>query len=648
MSRPVRVLILSDFRDSVSIQRELRHEGMEILCNRADSKEKLTRAIHSFPPDLILSAFSMPELDGLLALEIAAEKLPEVPFIFVSEPIGEEKVVEVLKKGATDFVLKGRRGRLGPSVLRALRDADERVERRRHEDEMRSNQDVFRLITENVADMVALLDIEGKHLYNNRSYQDIVGSPDVLRGSGSFHEIHPDDRERIKRIFFKTVETGLGQTAEFRFVAVDGSVRYVESSSSAVRDADGRVSKIVVVSRDVTERKRAESEKKSLEEQFRQAQKMESLGILAGGVAHDFNNLLGIILGYGTLLQQKNLPSERVSAAVGNIVKATQRGSDLVRQLMTVARKTDASFAPVDVNTIVREVESMLGATLPKTVVLSTSLDSNLPALSANSSQLYQVLLNLAVNARDAMPQGGTLSIQTQSVRGDIVKPKFLGAEDGQYIAIRVKDNGTGMDEAIRQRIFEPFYTTKEKGKGTGLGLAMVYGVVKGHHGFIDVESEVGVGTAFHIFLPVRNQSSSELPTKESLQEVKGGSETILLVEDEEMLIELVETMLTSSGYRVLVARDGREAVEMYENHEDEVALVLSDLGLPRLGGMDAFLRMREINPQLRAIFATGYMDERSRTEMLEMGASRIIQKPYHPDDILRAVRSVLDISFGR
>ena len=383
---------------------------------------------------------------------------------------------------------------------------------------------------------------------------------------------------------------------------------------------------------------------KILEEQLRQAQKLESLGTLASGIAHDFNNILGIIMGHSFLLERLKSDPVKLSQSIGAIEKATQRGAALVKQLLTFARKTEAVFESVLVNHIIEEVVKLLQETFSKTISVRSDLKRDLPIIAADTNQIHQVVINLCVNARDAMPMGGTLSITTTTVERETLMSKFAGAAAREYILLQVSDTGTGMDEATKQRIFEPFFTTKDVGKGTGLGLALVHGIVENHHGFIDVATEPGKGTTFSIYLPVEERPiESHGTSKKAMEDVPGGTETILLIEDEEMLGELARAFLVSKGYTVLTARDGEEGVEVFSRHQKEISVVVTDMGLPKLGGEEVLKRIRGIDPKAKVILASGFIDPETKSEMYKAGAKRFIQKPYSHDEVLQAIRQVID-----
>jgi two-component system cell cycle sensor histidine kinase/response regulator CckA len=385
-----------------------------------------------------------------------------------------------------------------------------------------------------------------------------------------------------------------------------------------------------------------DTKRKRLEQQLVQAQKMEGLGTLAGGIAHDFNNILAIILGYTNKLESSRSKPNEIPGAIKVIKEAVERGAALVQQLLTSARQTEAHFSSFDLNTLVRELERMLEATFPKTISFLLELAPDLPPITADRSQIYQVLLNLCVNARDAMPAGGTLTLVTSITPGAGLTEMFSGVTAESYACFRVRDTGIGMSRQVKSHIFEPFFTTKERSKGTGLGLSVVYGVVNNHRGFVQVESEPGAGTSFIIYLPVKHLAAEQIGGDRTGGPRPNIPQTILLVEDEEMLRELGVSILENEGFRVLAAKDGVEAVALFESYSDEIGLVVCDLGLPRMGGREAFLKMKEIRPGVRAIVASGYLEPTIRSEMLKAGVIDTIQKPYDFNDLLARIRSII------
>src|SRR4051812_39652108 len=385
-----------------------------------------------------------------------------------------------------------------------------------------------------------------------------------------------------------------------------------------------------------------DTKRKRLEEELVQSQKMEGLGTLAGGIAHDFNNILAIILGYTNKLESARAKPNEVPGAIKTIKEAVERGAALVQQLLTSARQTEARFSSLDLNALVRELEKMLEATFPKMINFNLELEPDLPPITADKSQIHQVLLNLCVNARDAMPSGGTITLHTSITAGAALTEMFTGVTAESYACVRVRDTGIGMSRQVKSHIFEPFFTTKERGKGTGLGLSVVYGVVNNHRGFVQVESEPGAGTTFIIYLPLKHVAAEQLGPDRTGAPRQNIPQTILLVEDEDMLRDLGVSILESEGFRVIPAKDGVEAVALFETHNDEIGLVVCDLGLPRLGGREAFLKMKESRPGVRAIVASGYLEPAIRSEMLKAGVIDTIQKPYDFNDLLAKIRSVI------
>lgn len=386
-----------------------------------------------------------------------------------------------------------------------------------------------------------------------------------------------------------------------------------------------------------------DTRRRKLEQQLLQSQKLESLGTLASGIAHDFNNILGIIMVHSSFLTHENLDPPKITRSVDAISNAAQRGATLVKQLLTFARKSESLIEPIQAKYVVREIVPLVKETFPKTITVASTVPNDLPLIAADPNQLHQVLINLCVNARDAMTGGGSLTITAGTVSGEQLLSSFPQAKPGAYLELKVADTGIGMDDATRQRIFDPFFTTKEVGKGTGLGLAMVYGIVESHGGFIDVRSELGHGTTFRIYLPVAERGLEKAPPpKESLQNISGGTETILLVEDEATLSMLLKTILTSKGYTVLSADDGEEACKIYREHKKKIALVISDIGLPRLNGEEVFKRIREMNPKAKVVLASGFVEPDKKSDLLKAGVAQFILKPYSPADVLKIIRQVI------
>ncbi len=492
-------------------------------------------------------------------------------------------------------------------------------------------------ILDTSAAIIYVKDLQGKYLLINRRFETLYHVKREDATGKTDHELFSKEiADSFRDNDQKALAAGGAVEWEEAVPHEDGLHTYI-SNKFPLFGANGIPYAVCGFSTDITDRKR-------LEEGLRQAQKMESIGTLAGGIAHDFNNILGIILGYVSRLGRGNLDPEKLSTSLDALRKASQRGAELVRQILTFARKTDVLLESVNVNDTIAELTKMLAETFPKTVSFSLNLDRSLPSIVADAGQVQQSLLNLCVNARDAMPDGGTLTIATRVAQGESLVKKFPGIESRSYACVDVVDTGSGMDDATRARIFEPFFTTKELGHGTGLGLSVVFGIINSHHGFIDVESSPGHGTAFHLYFPIPPGFKQAAKVESRKAEVsKGGTETILLVEDEEILRELVKSSLEEKGYTVLTAADGVEALNLFTQQKDRIALVLCDMGLPKIGGWDAFKIMKELSPQVNVIFASGYLDPGLKAEILKGGARDFIQKPYDPDEVIKRIRVVLD-----
>ena len=638
MKSSLRILHLEDDPNHAElVQSMLEAEGIACDVVRVENRADFLAAVEQGGFDIIFADYSLPEFDGMSALTIAQEKSPELPFIFISGMLGEELAIESLKNGATDYVIKQRPSRLVPAVRRAIQETEERIERRRAVKALRESEEKFRSLAEQSPNMI-FINQEGRIVYANKTFEEMMGysreelcSPDF-----SFLTlIAPESLDLAKAHFTSQMKGEERGPYEYSLIAQDGKKIEVMHTTKLI-DYEGKKAILGIIT-DVTKRK-------ILEDQLRQAQKLESLGTLAGGIAHDFNNVLGIILGYTALLEMRGSESTDLSDCVEGITKSVERGSSVVKQLLTFARKNDVLFGSVNVNTTIEELAKMLEATFPKTITFSLQLDKSIPAINADAGQLHQALLNLCVNARDAMPKGGNISIGTGITRGETLRNRFPDAREEEYVCISVTDTGKGVDEGTRSKIFEPFYTTKGVGKGTGLGLAVVYGVATSHYGFTEVETEPGRGATFRLHFPVpRREVKREETPPQIIEEVKGGSETILLVEDEEPQTRLLKSLLEATGYKVLTAGDGISAMEVYTRLKDNIALVITDLNMPKLDGWEVVQRMQAINPDVRVIVASGYLDPNARSEMLKAGANVFVQKPYVPTEIMRRIREVID-----
>ena len=499
-------------------------------------------------------------------------------------------------------------------------------------------EELFRLITENAADMIAVVSVGGERLYNSPSYERILGyTPNEITATLGFEQVHPDDREKVQKAAAEARRTGVGQSVEYRMRHRNGNWLILESMASTIVDERGSVEKLIIVNRDITRRKQ-------LEEQFRQVQKMEAVGRLSGGVAHDFNNLLGVIIGYGEVIQEGLATTHPLRGSVDEILKAGHRAASLTRQLLAFSRQQVLDPRVLDLNVVVKDMEKMLKRLIGEDVELKTDLHPTLAGIKADESQIEQVILNLVINARDAMPDGGKLTLATSDFYMDenFVRRYPFPVNVGNYILLKVSDSGIGMDPSTKARIFEPFFTTKEKGKGTGLGLSMVYGIVKQSNGYIDVSSEVGIGTSFEIYLP-KVDDAIDAATTTVISGSLRGSETILLVEDDPSLRVLAVHMLQSFGYNVLEANSGTEALEICRQHEGHIQLLLTDVVMPGMSGRVLAEQLLPQRPQLKVVYMSGYTGQTVGAHGVLAEGSYFLPKPFTREALARKIREVLD-----
>ncbi len=444
----------------------------------------------------------------------------------------------------------------------------------------------------------------------------------------------PEKRERVLALLR---ERKVLENFELELRKKDGTPLWVIANLIGIFNDAGELTSIRSYLFDNTDHRR-------LEEGLRQSQKMESIGTLAGGIAHDFNNILGIILGYVSLIRRDRNQPERLDASIDAIGKAVERAAGLVNQILTFAHRTPVAIQAVQANDVLKDMARLARETFPKNITMHLELTEPLPAVAADTNQLHQVFLNLSVNARDAMPSGGTLTYRTMLVAGGTLRRKFNEAGRHPYVCVSLSDTGVGMDDTTRRRLFEPFYTTKRAGKGTGLGLAVVYGIIASHKGFVEVESAVNRGTTFHLYLPVAEEEQTQAEqVEQEAGAVLGGSETILLVEDEEMLMEVLSSSLRSKGYTVLAACDGDEALRVFEQHRGDIKLVITDFGLPLRTGFEVFQALRKKAPSLNVVLASGYIDPQQQTMMSAAGVRAFLQKPYQIAEVLKKIREILD-----
>jgi two-component system, cell cycle sensor histidine kinase and response regulator CckA len=517
---------------------------------------------------------------------------------------------------------------------RAVRESEERY--RNLYRESRQREQLYESLLGSTPDAVAIYNLSGETIYINPAFTQVFGfTMEDVQGRPILF-VPECEMERRRELIENVLRGESVSGFETKRLTKEGRMLDVSVSSSCYRDHEGKTAGVVMILRDVTG-------VKQIEKQLLHAQKMEAVGTLAGGVAHDFNNLLQAIQGYAELLLLKGEKSELGHREHQQIFRAAKRGSELTRQLLTFSRKVESRKQPLNLNREVRQTRKLLERTIPKMIEIELRLGEDVKIIHADPMQVEQVVMNLVINAKDAMPDGGRVVVETENVTLDEEYCKLhLGARPGDYVLLTISDNGLGMDEETREHIFEPFYTTKETGKGTGLGLAMVYGIVASHEGYIMCYSKPGEGTAFKIYFPVIKQPkrSHEINAETA---VSGGVETLLLVDDEDFIRDLAEQILTDFGYTVLSAADGESALEFYGKEDERVELVILDLIMPGMGGRKCLEQILKINPRAKVLIASGYAAEASAEETRKGGAKGFLRKPYSLQQMLLEVRRVLD-----
>jgi PAS domain S-box-containing protein len=521
------------------------------------------------------------------------------------------------------------------------------AERERAERETSLQQARFRALIEKSSDIISVASAEGIISYLTPGVKKVFGrEPAELIGTSGFDLVHPDDRAGMGDVFGALfTEPAKPVSFEFRSQHPDGSVRRFQATATNLL-ADPAVQGLVCNFRDVTERRQAEEALRRTEEQLRQARKMEAIGSLAGGVAHDFNNLLSVILSYASMLAGDLPPGDPMREDLEEIRAAGDRAAALTRQLLAFSRQQILNPKTLNLNEVLNGMEKMVRRLSGAHIEVVKSLSRSLGMITVDPTQIEQVIMNLAVNARDAMPRGGRLTLETSNVDlDDRALAEELGVTFGPYVVLTIADSGVGMDDVTKRRMFEPFFTTKERGKGTGLGLATVFGIVKQSGGGIWVESEPGIGTTFKVYLPrVGFGAPVEWrPSQAPPSTIARGSETILLVEDEERVRSLTRTILRRNGYQVLEAQSGGDALLICEQYIATIDLLLTDVVMPRMSGRQLAERLRTVRPSMKVLFMSGYTDTAIVNRGVLDPSIAFLQKPLTPETLTQKIREVLD-----
>ena len=638
MDTPLRVLIVEDSAaDTELVVREVERGGYRVDYEQVQTAAALQQALKQSTWDVVISDYDLPRFSGPAALATLQATGLDIPFIIISGIIDEEIAVSALKAGAHDFIVKGRLARLIPAIERERREVEVRATRARAEDALRQSEAQYRSLFDGAVFGIFQATADGQFVAVNPALVTMLGydSAEELLRTG-WVPLHVDPAVATALLSRNHALTPLvGEEVMWR--CRNGQEIRVRLSGRLIDGPHlGRAPSEVIVE-DITERHR-------LETQLRQAQKMEAIGLLAGGVAHDFNNMLTAILGYSELLTEQIGPDKPIGRDLREIRVAAERAAVLTKQLLAFSRKQVFALLPVDLTRVVGNLKPMLQRLLGERVTITSTLADDVVPVMADIAQLEHLLINLSVNARDAMPQGGILTFTTASVILDAAFTRdHPGASIGSCAMVSVADTGLGMSPELQARIFEPFFTTKESGRGTGLGLAAVYGTVKQFGGYIGVESDLGRGTTFSVYLPEAT-SAVRSPGPPPIVSSHVGNETILLVEDESGVRSFVKTALQRFGYHVVEAESAEAALTLLEEYGAPVHLLLTDLVLPRMNGAQLAARVMLLRPAARVLFMSGYaLGAVSAIGGLDPSID-LLQKPFTAQTLLTKTRETLGL----
>ncbi len=634
------LLVENDPDDAELLIRALRQDGFAVSADVVQTREEFRTLLFSKGYDVILANYTLPGWTGMDVLTQLQQEGYDIPLIVVTGTLGEAAAIGCIRAGASDCVPQGGLARLPVAVRRAVGERSLREERTRAEQALKASEERYRLLFERNLAGVYSTTLDGRMLDLNEACARIFGY--ASRQEAMAHtlwDVAPSMAEMQMLIALVQKQKAFTDL-EVRLRRIDGRPVWVLGSASLIEGADGKPASIEGTLIDITERKR-------LEQQLRQSAKMEAVGRLAGGVAHDFNNLLTAILGYSDLLLERLPANSPLSRYVAEIKKGGERASSLTRQLLAFSRQQVLAPQVLNLNTVVADTQKMLRRLIGEDIELVASLHPQLGNVKADPGQMEQVILNLAVNSRDAMLEGGKLTIATANIElndsRDVMIFEQPGFRAGRYVMLAISDTGCGMEAETQTHIFEPFFTTKGKDKGTGLGLSTVYGIVKQSEGYISVRSEPGQGATFKVYLPRVEQEAAETKPRETLSAARQGSETILLVEDENAVRELARMVLQAKGYKVLEATSAEEALKICERRGGPIPLMVTDVIMPQMSGHELARRLATLHPETKVLYMSGYAGRAVGRREISDSESVFLQKPFTSETLASKVRELLD-----
>lgn len=626
MDTPIRIILIDDDEDDYILTRDWVREfqGSQCVLEWISDYHAGMDALTQCHSDVYLIDYRLGEVTGLELLRTAIANGCDAPMILLTGQGDREIDIEAMKAGAVDYLEKSQ---LNSAILeRAIRYA---IERKKAEQKIRAQAALLNVAT----DAMFVCSLEGKILFWNPQAEKLYGV-DAAKAIGQttsqlWQERNPD----ILKVAHDTLmETGVWQ-GELEQITRHQHKIIVESRWTLVDEFEQTSPSILIVNTDITQ-------KKLLESQILRTQRLESIGTLASGIAHDLNNVLAPILMTAQLLQSQ-LNDERSQRLLPIIINNAKRGANLVKQVLSFTRGIEGDRTVLQLKHVVQEIEQVIKETFPKSIELKIEVPPDLWVINGNATQLHQVIMNLCVNARDAMVNGGELRISLENCYLDANYTQMhLNASVGNYVCLTVSDTGSGIPPEFIDRIFEPFFTTKEIGKGTGLGLSTVQGIVQSHNGFIDVTSEIGQGSQFRVYFPA--DIHAEIKTETEPETYTGAGELILIVDDEEAIRDVTKTSLETHNYRAITARDGIQAIELYAQHRDEIAIVLTDMIMPQMDGLTTIRTLKKINPQVKIIAVSGLVPHQKSTNTQEIGVQAFLSKPYTAKQLLQTIDSLI------
>ncbi|NQT25970.1 response regulator [candidate division KSB1 bacterium] len=651
MKKLLRLLLVEDSEDDAFLLlHELKKSDYKIEHERVETEPEMRRALNQKAWDVVIADYNLPRFSAPAALNVLHDVNIDLPFIILSGAIGEETAVEAMRAGAHDYIMKDQLGRLIPAIERELRETDGRKERRAAEQALRDNQELLRMVIDTTPANIIVKDKKGQIILTNQSAADLrETTPSYMIDKreldfANYSEARIKEAEKCIEEDNEVIETKQAlQINDEVFTLKDDSKRYFQTTKIPLT-VRGDSNCVLSVSVDITENKIVEQERTRMQDQLLQVQKMDAIGRLTGGVAHDFNNLLTAIHGCTDMAIMRVEKDNPIYHDLREVQVAAGRAADLTHQLLLFSRKHPTQFIPLNLNRIITDVLKMLHRLIGEDVGINTMLANNLWTIRADRGTIEQVIMNLAVNARDAMPSGGDLIIRTENVILDQDSIQHVPeARAGQFVRLTLTDTGVGMNEMTTQHIFEPFFSTKGPGQGTGLGLSVVYGIVSQHEGWIDVTSEMDVGSSFDVYFPsVHEEPVSTEEESYDLEALKGKGERILVVEDEDGLRDFVRSALTKHGYQVLTAGNSAEALNIFLREDGEFDLVFSDVVLPDENGLILLDRLLKEKPDTPVLLTSGYTDHKSQWPIIERKGYPFLPKPYNLGLMLKTIKATI------